>query len=291
MEHCDKPKSSIINNNEGFLNSVDDFCLLKRIDIVMVSPKSSENVGAAVRAISNMGINGKIYIIGSREIINDSSRKLAKHAKRKLDEIVFFDSLKKMLQNYNPRDSVLVLAASARIGSNKRPHPLFSHEAIELAMSKLKANFFNRIAFVFGPEADGLSNDEIELCDWIISIPSSKNYRSLNLAQAILVFSYEAHKFVLSLKDKERSIEKQKLLPLANKLVSLAKDVGFILPRDPFKMIPRLETLLLNLALTDNDLRLLHGFIDQIKRTLHNGKVTYKGRYKHHIEKTISLML
>lgn len=290
MGQSGNSKSSIIKNNRNFYCSVDDFSLLNMIDIVIVEPKSSENVGAAIRAISNMGIGGRVFIAGSKDIITDSSKKLAKHAKKRLDEICFFSSFKEVLLNYSSREEVLVLAASARSGSNKRPHPYYCSEAVALALSKLKSNLIKKIVFVFGPESDGLSNDDVALCDWVVTIPASSEYRSLNLAQAILVFAYEAHKFVLSLNEKKIGDIKYAMIPLANKFIKLAEKVGFILPNDPFKMKARVESLITRLSITNDDLRLLHGLIDQINRTIINGKVTYKGRYKHAIEKGIKLL-
>ena len=167
--------------------------LRKRIDVILVRPEISQNVGAAARYLANMGINGSVKIVGSPSIINESSFRLAKHASDRLRKIQFFASLSEALKDKD-RASNLVLAASARSGSAHRPHPIPVDVAVGRAIRKLATKTTTKIVFVFGPESDGLDNEEILLCDWVVTIPSSSEYRSLNLAQAILIFSYEANK-------------------------------------------------------------------------------------------------
>lgn len=254
--------------------------LRKKLHIVLVRPEQGGNVGSTARARANMGIHGSFRIVGQPGILNDECRKMAVHAAEALGAIKFFPTLEAALA-FERQPATLVLAATARIGSAHRPHPLWVRPAMERAIGKLKQGEIDEIVLVFGPESDGLSNPEVELCDWVVTIPSTEGYRSLNLAQAVLVFSYEAN---LNLMDSPADFESRHKPSQKERLVrhvlQLAEDVGFILPNDPFKMKPRLEELLSALPAHVKDAKTWHGLLDQVSRTVKKGKVDYKGRFR-----------
>src|SRR5688500_1906743 len=89
--------------------------LRKNIHIVLVRPEQGANVGAAARAIANMGMEGSLRIVGEPTIIDSSCLKLAKHAKNRIDGILFFSTLEEALSC--PDRKTLSIAATARIGS------------------------------------------------------------------------------------------------------------------------------------------------------------------------------
>ena len=71
--------------------------LAKQISIVLVHPEQPGNIGSIARALSNMGIDGHFCVIGQSDIITEESYKFAKHAKDRLTEIQFFETLKDSL--------------------------------------------------------------------------------------------------------------------------------------------------------------------------------------------------
>lgn len=253
--------------------------LRKRIHIVLVRPEQGGNVGSAARALSNMGIEGTFRIVGTPAILDENAQKMAKHARPKFEKIQFYDSLKEALA-FEASPRALRIAATARVGSPGRPHPLWVRVGMERAVEKLRSGEAAEIYIVFGPESDGLRNDEVDQCDWVVTIPSSLEYRSLNLAQAILIFSYETHMNLLKEWenfDTGRSTQRDKLV---SHMIHLAEEVGFILPGDRFKMKPRLEEIFSALPHHIKGIRTLHGLIDQVSRTVKKGRVDLKGRYK-----------
>jgi tRNA/rRNA methyltransferase len=226
-----------------------------------------------------MGIEGAFRIVGTSAILDDASRKLAKHAAPRLDGITFFPSLAAALAA--TPGNVLKIASTARIGSAHRPHPQRVHQAMAKAVEKLVSRDTDDVILVFGPEGDGLTNEEVDLCDWVVTIPSAAEYRSLNLAQAILVFCYEVNRNLLlewEPVERERMTQKQRLV---THLVQLAEEVGFVLPGDPYKMRPRLEEIFGKLPNHIEDVRTLHGLIDQTIRSVRKGGPDIRGRYRH----------
>jgi len=262
--------------------------LTRKISIVLVHPEQPGNIGSIARALSNMGIDGDFCIVGSPNIITEESYKLAKHAKDRFEKIRYFETLEiclETLKNQCLKGKLLSLAATARIGSAKRPHPTRVREALERAMSKLKSSEIDGLALVFGCESSGLSNHDIALCDWIVTIPSLNEYRSLNLAQSVLIFCYEAN---MALLEAWESLEKPKPSSkekLVSNILQVAEEVGFILPGDPFKMRPRLEEIFSGLPSHIKDIKTLHGLLDQVRRSVRKGTADIKGRYRKALEK------
>ena len=252
--------------------------LRKKLHIVLVRPEEPGNVGSAARAIENMGILGRFVIVESPGILeSEPCQRLAKHASDTLAGALKVTSLKEAFQKIGGRQ--LKLAATARIGSAQRPHPLRVREAVEKGVLSLQSNEVDELIFVFGPEGSGLLNEEVELCDQVVTIPSEPKYRSLNLAQAVMVFCYEAN---IRLLDQWKSMESDKPSQkqrLVRHVIELAEEAGFILPGDPFKMKPRLEGILEQLPPHIPEAKTLHGLLDQVRRSL--GKADIRGRYRY----------
>lgn len=256
--------------------------LRKQIHAVLVRPEVGGNVGSVARALANMGIEGDLFIVGSPKIVDNECLKLAKHAASRFETARFVSTLEEALIDKGPHG--LALAATARIGSPNRPHPLQVREAMEKAVRKLALREATSLYLVFGPESDGLMNDEIAQCDWVVTIPSSPGYRSLNLAQSVLLFTYEVQ---VNLLEKAAAFESERISQkerLVQHLLRLAEEAGFVLPGDPMKMRPRLEEIFSHLPNHIKDVKTLHGLIDQIIRSLKKGGADFKGRYRHLVE-------
>lgn len=253
--------------------------LRKAIHVVLVRPEQGANVGAAARAMANMGIEGSFRIVGEPTIIDSSCLRLAKHAKSRIDQIQFFSSLAEALPIAPTRK--LSMAATARIGSPNRPHPVRVRTAMERSFEKLREGEIVDIFWVFGPESCGLTNEEIDRCDWVVTIPSSDEYRSLNLAQSVLIFSHEMNSLFLENWENFQSHKPSQRAKLIQHLIQLAEDVGFVLPGDPYKMRSRLEDILSQLPNHIPDIKTIHGLLDQVRRSVHKGAPDIRGRYLH----------
>jgi tRNA/rRNA methyltransferase len=251
-----------------------------RLHVVLVRPELGANVGSVCRAMANTGIKGRLRIVGAPRVIDKHSYSLAKHARDYLDSALHFADLRSALHE-GLGEKRLSIASTARVGSAARPHPVPVREAAERATTKQLSQEVDDIVLVFGPEGDGLTNEDVQECDWVATIPASDEYRSLNLAQAVLIFCYEVN---LALVDRWQpfvSVKPSQKGRLISHLVEVAEQVGFILPDDPHKMRPRLEQILLGVLPNHiEDVKTLHGLLDQIARSVKKGGPDFKGRFR-----------
>ncbi len=155
---------------------------LANIRIVLVSPLYAGNIGSVCRAMKNMGIT-RLALAAPRGDYNaDEARMMAAHA-----EDVYANRREFLTLPAAVADCGLVAGTTARPGLY-REH---ARTPREWAPHLLQAAATGPVALVFGPEDRGLTNDELTPCTQIIQIPTSTAYRSLNLAQAVLICAYE----------------------------------------------------------------------------------------------------
>src|SRR5687767_849954 len=151
------------------------------VDIVLVRPSRAANVAAAARALKNMGLGSLVLVSPPRDLDRPEARALAYGAWDLLDSARVFPDLRSAVSA-----CTLVAATSAREEgrSATRSPREFAAEASGLAAG-------GRVAVVFGPEATGLLNEELALCQMRIRVPTHAAQPSLNLAQAVLLVAYE----------------------------------------------------------------------------------------------------
>ncbi len=157
-------------------------CLVPKFRIVLVEPKSQGNVGSAARSMKNFG-QTDLVLVNPPEL-GDECRGRALHAWDVVAGAKRFTSLNDALKGCD-----FVVGTTARVPDPDKSYLRNPIDARELP-ERLQ-NVEGTIALLFGREDFGLLNDEIELCDLLITIPSSPLYRSLNLAHAVTVVLYE----------------------------------------------------------------------------------------------------
>ena len=151
------------------------------ISIILKQPRCPENIGAAARAICNMG-TGKLVLVNPINCDFTKIMKLATHAAAEVvEQIEFYEELKEALSPYS-----YVVGTTARIGKHRQS----VKNPSKLAQSLIPISRNNNIAIIFGPEDRGLSNEDIRFCDALINIPTA-DFSSINLAQAVMIICYE----------------------------------------------------------------------------------------------------
>jgi tRNA/rRNA methyltransferase len=168
---------------------------LDNFAFVLFKPKSPGNIGAAARALKNMGCHDlRIVEPAGDHITNDGERTwrresgcddakaMAVHGCDILAAATIHSTLDSALA-----DRTLVVGTTARTGLYRREARPIRQVSEELAALSQA----NRIALVFGPEDCGLTNEELKSCQRLITIPTAPEYRSLNLAQAVMIVAYE----------------------------------------------------------------------------------------------------
>lgn len=155
--------------------------LLENIRIVLCRPIYGGNIGAVCRAMANMGLSD-LALVGAANINWDEARKMSCAAHNILANHKSASAIDEAAA-----DCVLVVGATARRGLY-RQHATTPRECAHLILNAARGG---KVALVFGPEDNGLNNMELGFCNRLIQIPSSKEYRSLNLSHAVMICAYE----------------------------------------------------------------------------------------------------
>lgn len=154
--------------------------------VVLVRPREEGNIGAACRAMANMGLDRLLLVEPAAEIGN-VGRAFAVHAHQVLDGARRFDSLAEALGPYRH------VAGTTSARDRFLPVPVVTPRELpgRLAALAAEAGGPQPTALVFGSEVGGLTNDELVLCHLVVTVPCAPEQPTLNLAQAVLVVAYE----------------------------------------------------------------------------------------------------
>jgi TrmH family RNA methyltransferase len=155
--------------------------LLSQIRIVLVRTSHPGNIGSAARAMKNMGIRS-LALVAPKRFPDPEADALASGADDVLSGARVFDSLPDAIG-----DCVAAYALSARM-REWGPENLAVREAAAAALGDVSGG---PVAFVFGNEASGLTNEELLACQKHVRIPTDPAWSSLNLSQAVQVVAYE----------------------------------------------------------------------------------------------------
>lgn len=233
---------------------------LKNVHFILVKPQIGENIGSVARAIKNFNIT-KLRIINPRCVWpNQKALATSVGAKDILKSTKIYNSLEKSIGDLD-----IVFATTARIRKmNKR--------IISVIDLKKKINKKQKIGIVFGPEASGLSNDEISYADYIVKIPTNNKFSSLNLSHSAIIFCFELFKFFSKKKGIFNSNYKTSIATKAeiNKFLSfIIKNLdkkGFLQPDHKRKsMIRNINNIFHRINLSDQEIRILLGIFSTLR--------------------------
>lgn len=226
------------------------------IRIVLDCPRVSQNIGAAARAIANTSV-GQLWVVEPVRYDRTEAARLAAGADHVLDEMKVVRTLDEALA-----DCVDIVMTTAR-PSNGAP----ALEPRETAERLLSAS--GEVALVFGNETSGLDNRQLARANALATIPTTEK-RALNLAQSVLIFSYEVmmgRRHVTPLPPPEVPVAEERLLALLReKSRALLLSVGYLNPQQPDMVLDELLQLLRRAQPTRREAELLLGAADQLAR-------------------------
>ena len=159
-----------------------DSSLKNKIEFILVEPSHPGNIGASARAIKNMGFKN-LSLINPKDFPNDESFYRAKGAKDILENVKIYQDLTDSL-----KDATLIFGTSAR--TRTIPWPTKTSSELTKILKTALENINTKICFVFGREISGLTNEELQLCDYHLKIPTDESFSSLNLSHAVQIISY-----------------------------------------------------------------------------------------------------
>ena len=229
------------------------------ISFILHKPQLSENIGACARAIKNFNFNKLILINPKPSFPNDKIIATSVGAHDIIKKSKVFNNLEPALKNID-----YLIATTSRFRNKNVKH-------IQLNSLK-KIDFKKKIAIVFGPEASGLTNNELSYANYLIKLPTNNNFKSLNLSHCVILICYEIFKILNKKNNRYKSRYKSKLInkkdlnKFVNFLISSLDQIGFLQPYHKRKsMIENIRTIFHKMNLSDKEMRILLGIFASLK--------------------------
>ena len=221
------------------------------ITFILHKPQLSENIGLCARGIKNFNFH-KLTIINPKPIFpNDKILATSVGAKNIINKSKVFDNLESALKNID-----YVIATSARFRNKNIKH-------IQLEDLK-KIDFKKKVAFLFGSEASGLSNNEVSYANYTLQIPTNPDFKSLNLSHSlIIVAQYVANiiknkTFNYKKSKKVKLASKKEILSMTNLCIRNLEEINFFKPKEKKPiMLENLRNIFYKMELSAKETRIL----------------------------------
>ena len=224
-----------------------------KFGFILVNPQLGENIGASARSIKNFGFK-KLNIVSPKFVFpNHKTKVTSVGAYDIVKKTKVFKSTEKAINEFD-----IVISLSARRRDLNKKH-ISIKDFSNIIKRKKNLNF----GLMFGPEASGLSNKDISLSNYVLQIPTSKKFKSLNLSHSVTIICYEIFRI---LNDKTFSkIEKNIKISSKQKISSIFKDF-FHLTEKKQSMILNINNLIYRLEPNDKELRILASIISALSK-------------------------
>ena len=232
---------------------------LSNIYFILVRPQIGENIGSVARAIKNFNIK-YLRIVNPRcNWPNQRALATSVGAKDILKTAKIYDSLEKSIGDLD-----IVFASSSRIRKvNKK--------IISVSNLKTKIKKEKKVGILFGPEASGLSNDEISCADYLVKIPTNKNFSSLNLSHSTIIFCFELFKHFSKIKIKYKTgyksvvAKKSEVNKFLYFIIKCLDKKGFLQPDHKRRsMIRNINNIFHRINLSEQEIRILLGIFSTL---------------------------
>jgi tRNA/rRNA methyltransferase len=239
----------------------------KNISIVLYKPKYAGNVGSVARVAKNMGISN-IIVVGTEGFDREEMQQRSTHlAVDILDKIQYFDGTQEALGGFN-----YIVGTTARLGKARGPFVTPRAAAQNIADISQR----NKIALLFGPEDTGLANEELRLCHAVVTIPTYREFTSLNLSHAVMILCYEI--FIAS-SGATAVTEATPKLALSSELEgmygqikTLLADIGFLNPENPDYWLMHLRHFFTRAGILSREVKIVRGICRQLQWYAHHKK-------------------
>ncbi len=229
----------------------------------MVNTSHPGNIGAAARAMKNMGLQS-LYLVEPKVFPSAEATSRASGADDLLAQTVVCSSLDEALAECS-----LVIGASARLRSISWPQL----DPRQCAARAVEESDSGPVALVFGREHAGLTNAELSRCHYLVNIPTNPDYPSLNIAAAIQVIAYELRMTMALGVDEQKPKNDGVELATVDEveqfyahLESVMVESGFLDPEKPKFLMHRLRRLYNRTRLEKQELNILRGILTAVKK-------------------------
>ena len=237
---------------------------LNNVSIVLVNTSHGGNIGAVARAMANMGLSD-LRLINPAMFPGAEATARAVGAIEILETARVFATLDEAIA-----DSVFVVGATARLRSISWPCSDPGSAMTEVA----RLCKSSKVSLVFGREASGLTNEELDRAQLHVRIPVSAEYPSLNLAAAVLIMCYELRRaYALGDKNLIQNIDTR--LPLASAgqiqqffehLEIVLDEIGF-LQKPSSRLLRKIKRIFSRTPLQEQEVNILRGILTAVEQS------------------------
>jgi len=229
---------------------------LANIAIVLVQPNISENIGAAARAMCNMGLRRLIVVDPPRCDLTRVCKMATQAALDVVEEMEVFTGLDEALRVFS-----YVVGTTARMGGQRQ----VIGSPARLAEMLVPISAENQVAILFGPEDRGLTNEDLRFCHSTATIPTA-DFSSLNLAQAVMVVCYELFRCSLEAPQEftPRLANRFELDAMYAQLKDVLMRICFINPANPDYFMNNLRHFGTRMQLRAKEVQIIRGICRQI---------------------------
>ena len=225
--------------------------MFKNISFILHKPQLSENIGACARAIKNFNFDKLILVNPKPSFPNDKIIATSVGAKDVIKKSKVFDSMEPAMEKID-----YLIATTSRFRNKNIKH-------IQLKDLK-KINYRKKIAFLFGSEASGLSNNEISYANYTMQIPSNSEFKSLNLSHSVIIVAQTVFNLLdLNLKSYSKSqkitlASKRQIKSMLNLCIKNLEDRNFFKPKEKRSiMLENLRSIFYRMELSEKETRIL----------------------------------
>ena len=244
---------------------------LQNIRVVLVNTSHAGNIGGAARAMKNMGLS-RLILVDPEDFPSPNAVARASGATDILDSARVVATLEEALAGCS-----LVLGTSAR--DRRIPWPLLDpRECASVSVEQSAGG--GEVALVFGREYAGLTNEELQRCQYHVHIPSDPQFSSLNLAAAVQVLTYEVRMAWLAAEGRPTKVEKLETTAMLDAqpvtvdelenyfghLEQTLVDIGFLDPTKPRHLMPRLRRLYGRSGVSKLEMNILRGILTETQK-------------------------
>jgi len=226
---------------------------VNNISFILHKPQLSENIGACARGMKNFNFK-KLIVVDPKPIFpNDKILATSVGAKNIINKTKSYENLEKSLKNID-----IVIATSARFRNKNIKH-------IQLEDLK-KINYKKKVAFLFGSEASGLSNNEISYANYTLQIPTNPDFKSLNLSHSLIIIAQYVSSILNSKvssfnkSNKVKSASKKEIVAMANLCIQNLEEINFFKSKEKKPiMLENLRNIFYRMELSTKETRILSG--------------------------------
>ena len=233
-----------------------------KFGFILVKPQLGENIGACARSMKNFGFTNLHVVSPKINFPNHKAKATSVGAFDIINKAKVFNQTNEAISNF---DIVISLSARRR-DINKR------HISLIDFVKLLKKNKNSNFGLMFGPEASGLSNKDLSFSNYVLQIPTSPKFKSLNLSHSLTIICYEIFKVFNEKLFKKKSTNikissKSKINSLIKHLLGLLDEKEFFLPKEKkHSMLLNINNLIYRLEPNDKELRILASIISTLSK-------------------------